>query len=258
MTVQNNETTVEEKLKALYNLKKVDEEIRRIEILRGELPLDIEDLEDEIEGLFTRGERFKNEKTSFENQIVQKKNDISEAQAKIKKYETQQMKVRNNREFDSISKEIEFQELEIELAKKRTGQYKEEIVIKKTSITKVDEIHKDRVAALDLKKDELDAIISETKEKEEELLRESAALEIKIDERLLNAYKRLKKNAVNSLSIVKIERGSCGGCFNKIPPQRLLDIAARKKVIVCEYCGRILVDEKIDVDETEETVLEDQ
>ena len=255
MTVQN--TTVEEKLKALYNLKKVDEEIRRIETLRGELPLDIQDLEDEIEGLITRGERLRNEITAFENQIAQKKNDISESQAKIKKYETQQMKVRNNREFDSLSKEIEYQELEIELAKKRSGQYKEEIVTKKAAIIKVDDLQKDRSEALSIKKNELEEIISDTKEKEEELLRESAALEVKIDERLLNAYKRLKKNIVNNLSIVKVERNSCGGCFNKIPPQRLLDIAARKKVIVCEYCGRILVDENIDVEETAEDIATD-
>lgn len=257
MTVQNNDTTVEEKLKALYNLKKVDEEIRRIEILRGELPLDIQDLEDEIEGLQTRGDRFKNEIVSYENQIAQKKNDIVEAQAKIKKYETQQMKVRNNREFDSISKEMEFQELEIELAKKRTSQYKDEISTKKAALSKLEEVLTEKTESLAHKKGELEAIISETKEKEEELLRESAALEIKIDTRLLNAYKRLKKNAVNSLSIVKVERGSCGGCFNKIPPQRVLDIAARKKVIVCEYCGRILVDQNIDVEETEETILND-
>jgi len=256
MTVQNNDISVEDKLKALYNLKKVDEEIRRIEILRGELPLDIEDLEDEIEGMKTREDRFKTEIHSFENQITQKKSDVVEAQAKIKKYEAQQMKVRNNREFDSLSKEIEFQELEIELAKKRISQFTEEIQARQVSIDKVSETLADRMEALEMKKNELKEIISETKEQEEELLRESAALEVKIDARLLNAYKRLKDNIVNNLSIVKIERGACGGCFNKIPPQRLLDIATRRRVIVCEYCGRILVDENIDVEDTEESIVE--
>ncbi len=257
MTVKLNEPTVEEKLKALYSLKKVDEEIRKIEILRGELPLDIQDLEDELEGLNTRADRFKNEVTALDNQIAQKKNDMVDAQAKIKKYEAQQMKVRNNREFDSLSKEIEYQELDIELAKKRINQYTEEINSKQDGINKVRDAIADRNEALLQKKKELDEIISETKEREEELLRESAALEVKIDQRLLNAYKRLKTNSINSLSIVKVQRGACGGCFNQIPPQRLLDIAARKRVIDCEYCGRILVDEHIDAEESEEAVSND-
>ncbi len=257
MTVKLNEPTVEEKLKALYSLKKVDEEIRKIETLRGELPLDIQDLEDELVGLNTRADRFKNEVAALDSQIAQKKNDMIDAQAKIKKYEAQQMKVRNNREFDSLSKEIEYQELDIELAKKRINQYTEEINSKQDGINKVSDAITDRNEALLQKKKELEEIISETKEREEELLRESAALEVKIDQRLLNAYKRLKTNSINSLSIVKVQRGACGGCFNQIPPQRLLDIAARKRVIDCEYCGRILVDENIDVEESEETVSND-
>lgn len=249
MTLKQNDSTVEQKLKALYSLKKVDEEIRKIEILRGELPLDIQDLEDELEGLKIRSKRFKSEIEAYENQIANKKNDISEAQSKMKKYESQQMKVRNNREFESIAKEIEYQELEIELAKKKMNQFKAEITLKEEIIAKVDAQIDESMQVLVQKKHELEEIIHETKEREEELLRESAALEIRIDERLLNAYKRLKKNAINNLSIVKVERGACGGCYNQIPPQRLLDIATRKKIIDCEYCGRILVDENIDVED---------
>lgn len=246
------EFTVEEKLKALYRLQKVDSEIDKIRILRGELPLEVQDLEDEIVGLETRVENFKGEVKSMENSIVKKKNETKQAEELIKKYEDQQMNVRNNREFDSLSKEIEYQSLEIELCTKRIKEFtlkiKEKGEIIETSVTAFDERQKD----LKAKKSELDDIVADTKKEEEGLVKRSEDIHIQIEPRLLSAYRRIRSNARNGLAVVTIARGACGGCFNKIPPQRQLDIKSGKKVIVCEYCGRILVDENID-SEPEET-----
>ncbi|MCH7656691.1 MAG: hypothetical protein IIB05_00005 [Bacteroidetes bacterium] len=240
------EYTVEEKLKALYTLQKVDSEIDKIRILRGELPLEVQDLEDEIVGLETRVENFKGEVKSMENSIVTKKNETKQAEELIKKYEDQQMNVRNNREFDSLSKEIEYQSLEIELCAKRIKEFtlkiKEKGEIIETSVTAFDERQKD----LKAKKSELDDIVADTKKEEEGLVKRSEDIHIQIEPRLLSAYRRIRSNARNGLAVVTIARGACGGCFNKIPPQRQLDIKSGKKVIVCEYCGRILVDENID------------
>ena len=239
------EISVEEKLKALFELQNVDSEIDKIRILRGELPLEVRDLEDEIEGLQTRIKNFEDEIKSLQGMVAEKKNAIKESQALIKKYEEQQMKVRNNREFDSLSKEIEFQNLEIQLSEKRIKEYTEQLNDKKLIIEDSKEILGDKKGDLDLKNGELEEIVSETQKDEEKLLKKSKGFEEVIEERLIKAYKRIRENARNGLAVVSVERDACGGCFNKIPPQKQLDVASRKKIIVCEHCGRILVDKNI-------------
>ena len=236
------ETTVEDKLRALYALQKIDSEIVRIQTIRGELPLEVQDLEDEIIGLETRVANFSEELKALEDGIAEKKNLMTDAKAMIKKYETQQMNVRKNREFDAISKEIEFQNLEIELCEKRIKEFTSEIANKKAVIENSDKVFAERKADLEGKKGELDAIVSETQIEEEKLVAASASYRKKIEPRLLTAYTRIRSNARNGLAVVTVERDACGGCFNKIPPQRQMDIRSRKKIIVCEYCGRILVD----------------
>lgn len=239
------EITVEEKLKALYKLQMVDSEIDKIRILRGELPLEVQDLEDEIEGLQTRVNNFEDEIKSLQGMIQDKKNTIKESDGLIKKYEDQQMKVRNSREFDSISKEIEYQNLEIQLSEKRIKEYTNQLSDKKLIIEDSKVILEEKIGDLELKKSELDEIVNDTKKDEEKHLKKSEKIEKLIEERLLNAYKRIRRNARNGLSVVSVERDACGGCFNKLPPQKQLDIASRKKIIVCEHCGRILVDKHI-------------
>lgn len=244
-TAEAIEISVEEKLRALYELQLTDTEIDKIRILRGELPLEVEDLEDEIGGLETRINNFNEEVETLEKAIAAKTNEIAQATALIKKYEEQQMNVRNNREYDSISKEIEFQTLEIQLCEKRINEFKTEMEGKKIIITESKEVLDERQADLDHKRAELGEIIAETKKEEEDLMNRSAEIKGMIEERLLIAYDRIRTNARNGLSVVAVERDACGGCFNKIPPQRQLDIRSRKKIIVCEYCGRILVDKEI-------------
>ena len=234
--------TVAEKLKALYDKQLVDTAIDKIKILRGELPLEVQDLEDEIEGLQTRVSKFNEDIEALERSINGKKQEIHNAQDLIKKYEEQQNNVRNNREYDSLSKEIEFQTLEIELCEKRIREFAGQIDEKKVVIDESTEVLEERKLDLDNKKKELEDIISETKKEEEILEKKSEDLEGIIESRLLTAYKKIRGNARNGLAVVPVERDACGGCFNKIPPQRQLDIASRKKIIVCEYCGRILVD----------------
>jgi predicted nucleic acid-binding Zn-ribbon protein len=237
------EVTVEEKLRALFDLQQIDSKIDKIRTIRGELPLEVEDLEDELAGLRTRLEKLKSETKGFEEEISARKQQIKDSQALIKKYEQQQLNVRNNREFDSLSKEIEFQTLEIQLAEKKIKEAQFRIEDKKRAFEEISAKSDDRNQDLTLKKSELDAIVSET-QKEEDLLQEkSAEYAGYIEERLLKAYNRLRSNAANGLAVVSIERDACGGCFASIPPQRQLDIAQRKKIIVCEYCGRILSDE---------------
>ncbi len=242
---KTDEISVEEKLKALYELQQIDSKIDKIKTVRGELPLEVRDLEDLVAGLETRISNFSEELKALEDSITEKKNVMKDAQALIKKYETQQEKVRNNREYDAITKEIEFQNLEIQLAEKRIKEYNANILAKKESIEKAEEDFKDRQKDLKLKKKELDEIVAETEKEETALIKKSKASESVIDERLLNAYKRLRSNVMNGLGVVTVERDACGGCFNKIPPQRQLDIKTHKKVIVCEHCGRILVDAEI-------------
>jgi hypothetical protein len=234
--------TVEEKLKTLFNLQTIDSEIDRIRTIRGELPLEVQDLEDDIAGLETRLQNLTDEVNAFEDAIVQRKNMITDALTAIKKYEAQQGKVRNNREFDSLNKEIEFQNLEIQLCEKKMNEFKANIEAKNELIEVAKNNLDERQKDLDAKKAELDSIISETEKDEVKLTKQSKSAEKLIEDRLITAYKRIRENSLNGLAVVKIERSACGGCFNKIPPQRILDISLRKKIIVCEHCGRVLVD----------------
>jgi predicted nucleic acid-binding Zn-ribbon protein len=239
------EMTVAEKLKALYDLQMVDTAIDKIKILRGELPLEVQDLEDEIEGLQTRVTKYDDDIEALEKSIAAKKQEINNAQDLIKKYEEQQNNVRNNREYDSLSKEIEFQTLEIELCEKRIREFTAQIEDKKVVIDESRSVLDERKLDLENKKKELEDIIAETQKEEEQLEKKSEDLQGIIEGRLVTAYRKIRGNARNGLAVVPVERDSCGGCFNKIPPQRQLDIASMKKIIVCEYCGRILVDPKI-------------
>jgi predicted nucleic acid-binding Zn-ribbon protein len=245
------EISVEEKLRSLYNLQHIHSQIDRIRTVRGELPLEVQDLEDEIAGLETRVARLEEEAADVERQINDRKNAIKDAQANIRKYEEQQGKVRNNREYDSITKELEFQNLEIQLAEKKIKEFKTSSVAKAEFVTSSRALLDEKKKDLELKKAELKEIIDETQKEEDELLSQAKAAEAHIDGRLITAYNRLRSNSRNGLAVVAVERDSCGGCFNHIPPQRQLDIRMHKKVIVCEYCGRILVDKAINPDSVE-------
>lgn len=236
---------VEAKIRDLYELQMIHSEIDKIKTLRGELPLEVQDLEDELAGLETRISHFEEEAQELEAAITKKKNEIADAESLIKKYEVQQDNVRNNREFDSLSKEIEFQTLEIQLCEKRIKEFTVRLQDKQTMVEDSKAILEDRKTDLDAKKKELDEIIAETQKEEEALAKRAAELGESIESRLITGYKRIRKNARNGLAVVAVERDACGGCFNRIPPQRQLDIRARKKIIVCEYCGRILVDKDI-------------
>lgn len=250
MTVENQnvagkEMSIEEKLKLLFELQMVASEMDKLKILRGELPLEVQDLEDEIAGLKTRINNYDDEIKSLDTAIANRKAAITESTGLIKKYTDQQNNVRNNREFDSLSKEIEFQNLEIELSEKRIKEHSADLA-KKKEATELAQIQlKEREDDLDRKQKELEEITSETKIETDRLNEKAAVIETRIEARLLSAFKRIRKNARNGLAVVTVERDACGGCFNKIPPQRQLDIASHKKVIVCEYCGRILVDKDI-------------
>ena len=239
---ENADLTVEEKLKALFELQMVDSKIDDIKRLRGELPLEVQDLEDEIEGLQTRVQNFEEDVVKLEESISSKKNEIKDSQVLIKKYTEQQNNVRNNREFDSLSKEMEFQTLEIELCEKRIKEHTAKISEKKIVIEESRGVLEDRMGDLETKNSELNSITSETQKEEEDLENKSLAIQEVIEDRLRNAYKKIRGNARNGLAVVLVQRDACGGCFNKIPPQRQLDVRSRKKIIVCEYCGRILVD----------------
>ncbi len=239
------ELTIEEKLRALYSLQLVDSDIDKIRTLRGELPLEVQDLEDDVAGLETRIGNLKAELAELEKSMAGKNNEITNSQALIKKYEEQQNNVRNNREFDSLSKEIEFQTLEIELCNKKIREFTVQISEKKEVMAEAQNALDERTRDLDGKKSELDDITRDTQKEEEQLDMKSAELQTRIEERLLTAYKRIRSNARNGLAVVSVQRDACGGCFNQIPPQRQLDIRSRKKIIVCEYCGRILVDDEI-------------
>ncbi|MEI8005344.1 MAG: C4-type zinc ribbon domain-containing protein, partial [Bacteroidota bacterium] len=207
--------------------------------------LEVQDLEDEIAGLETRVENYILETVAVEKSITEKKTFIKDCHALIKKYEDQQMNVRNNREYDSLTKEIEFQNLEIQLAEKRIKEFQASLELKKEEIDRYQKLLSDRKSDLEIKKNELDDIIAETEKEEQDLITNSEKNRKYIEERLLTAYTRIRKNARNGLAVVQIERDACGGCFNKIPPQHQLDIRMHKKIIVCEYCGRILVDDEI-------------
>ena len=239
------EITVEEKLKALYELQKAVSKIDEIKILRGELPLEVQDLEDEIIGLNTRMDNFETEIADSIAVIASKKIEIEESRMKIAKYKEQQDNVRNNREYDNLSKEIEFQTLEIELCEKRIREYTTAHETKKADQKNTADKLSERKLDLEQKKGELNEIVSETKHEEERLREHAKQIESLIEPRLLTAFKRIRKNARTGLAVVYVQRDACGGCFNKIPAQRQLDIRLRKKIIVCEYCGRILVDQEL-------------
>jgi predicted nucleic acid-binding Zn-ribbon protein len=240
-----NELTVEQKLKTLFQLQTMLSKIDEIKILRGELPLEVQDLEDEIAGLSTRIEKIKAEIGELKSSISNKRVEIEKAKASVEKYKSQQDNVRNNREYDFLTKEIEFQSLEIELCEKRIKEFTADKDNKENEVVKNEQILAERQKDLEQKKNELDEIISETKQEEEKLRDKAKDLETKIEPRLLQSFKRIRKNSRNGLGIVYVQRDACGGCFNKIPPQRQLDIRSRKKVIVCEYCGRIMIDPEL-------------
>jgi len=237
--------SVEEKLKTLYQLQTTLSSIDEKRALRGELPLEVQDLEDEIAGLNTRVEKIQGEIEEFRNAIVQKKAEIEEARASVERYKDQLNVVRNNREYDTLTKEIEFQELEIELCNKKIREANSKVEERNGDLEHAKELISDRKIALKEKKEELDEIMDETRAEEEKLKDRASDLELKIEPRLLTSFKRIRKNARNGLGIVYVQRDACGGCFNKIPPQRQLDIKMHKKIIVCEYCGRILVDPEL-------------
>ena len=249
MVTNNNEKmqelTVEEKLQNLYELQRIDTEIDKIKTLRGELPLEVQDLEDEIAGLETRIENLKVELGELDKTSSTRKMDIKKAEEAIKKYSEQLDNVRNNREYDALSKEIEFQKLEIELQEKRIREAQKLKAEKEVNLEISNKQYTEKKADLEAKKAELDDIIAETHKDEEALTQKSEELSQNIEERLLTAYRKIRDNARNGLAVVTVDRDACGGCFNKIPPQRQLDIRSRKKIIVCEYCGRILIDKYI-------------
>lgn len=235
------ETTVAEKLDALYALQKIDSQIDKIRTVRGELPLEVQDLEDEIEGLETRIKNLQEEAKELDTEVADRKIAMKDAEAAIVKFKDQQNNVRNNREFESLAKEIEYQELEIKLHDKRMKEAKIKITSKKEVLDEAKERLDLRKGDLKVKQDELNEIVGETQKEEEALIAQSEKAKALIDVRLIAAYDRLRSNAKNGLAVVGVDRDSCGGCFNKIPPQRQLDIDTRRKVIVCEHCGRILV-----------------
>ena len=237
--------SVEEKLKTLFQLQTALSSIDEKRALRGELPLEVQDLEDEIEGLNTRVEKIQNEISDFQKAIVQKKGEISDAEASVARYKSQLDDVKNNREYDTLSKEIEFQTLEIELCNKKIREANNRIEERKADLDSSMELIKERQEDLDIKKSELDEIIAETRAEEDKLKDKVKDLESKIETRLLTSFKRIRKNARNGLGIVYVQRDACGGCFNKIPPQRQLDVKMHKKIIVCEYCGRIMIDPEL-------------
>ncbi len=237
--------SVEEKLKALYQLQKTLSSIDDKRALRGELPLEVQDLEDEIAGLNTRVEKIKTDIDDFKKAIAQKKADITSAESSVERYKKQLDEVKNNREYDTLTKEIEFQSLEIQLCNKKIKEALIKVEEKNADLAEADELIKDRTAALKEKKEELDDIMQETRDEEEKLKNKASELEGTIEPRLLSSFKRIRKNSRNGLGIVYVQRDACGGCFNKIPPQRQLDIKMHKKVIVCEYCGRIMIDPEL-------------
>lgn len=237
--------SVEERLKALYELQTVLSEIDRIKIIRGELPIEVQDLEDDIVRLNTRIGNYNGEIEELRRKLVAEKAKIEEAQSKIARYKEQLENVRNNREFDLLSKEVEFQTLEIELCEKHIGEFGRMIENKKADIEKTTQDLADREHILEDKKHELEEIVSETRQDEERLRDKAKSLEPRIDERTLAAFKRIRKNARNGLGVVYIQRNACGGCFNRIPPQKQLEIRMHKKIIVCEYCGRIMIDPEL-------------
>ena len=241
----SSEMSIEERLKNLYQLQTILSEIDNIRTIRGELPLEVQDLEDEVEGLRTRIEKTANEAEEIRKGLARWQGEIEVAKGKLETYKAQLDNVRNNREYDMINKEIEYQNLEIQLAEKRINEAKVAEKNKNELIERSKEELDNRCQDLEVKKNELDEIVIETKAEEDKLRNRAKALELTIEPRILQAFKRIRKNSRNGLGIVYVQRDACGGCFAKIPPQRQLDVRMRKKVIVCEYCGRILIDPEL-------------
>lgn len=242
---KTSELSVEQKLAALYKLQTILSEMDKIKTLRGELPLEVRDLEDEVAGLNTRIEKIKAEMEELRQNVASRKIDIETAKASIEKYTAQQDNVRNNREYDVLSKEIEYQTLEVELHEKRIKEATAAIKVREEEVAKSQDALEEKSRYLEEKKGELDEIVTETKQEEERLRDKAKNIESDIEPRLLQAFKRIRANSRNGLAITYVQRGACGGCFNKIPAQRQLDIRMRKKIIVCEYCGRIMVDQEL-------------
>ena len=237
--------SVEQRLKNLYQLQTLLSEIDRIKTIRGELPLEVKDLEDDVEGLNTRIAKFENEIKELQHKTNVEKEKINEAYAKIERYKEQLNSVVNNREFELLSKEIEFQTLEIQLFEKHLNEFARLIDTKNNEIAFTKEALVDKEHILEEKRAELDEIVSETRQEEEDIREKAKSLEPKIDARTLTAFKRIRKNARNGLGVVYIQRNACGGCFNRIPPQKQMEIKLHKKIIVCEYCGRIMIDPEL-------------
>ena len=252
------ELSVEEKLKTLYQLQTSLSEIDEKRALRGELPLEVQDLEDEIAGLTLRIDKIQQEIREFQTAVTQKRVEMDQAQKSIERYQKQLDEVKNNREYDTLTKEIEYQSLEIELCEKKIKEALIKIEEKTHALEEGRENIKERQEDLKHKRSELNEIVQETREEEEKLRERIAELETKIESRLLSSFKRIRKNARNGLGIVCVQRHACGGCFNKIPPQRQLDIKMHKKVIVCEYCGRIMIDPDLAGVKTVDATLEDK
>ena len=253
-----SELSVEEKLKTLYQLQTSLSEIDEKRALRGELPLEVQDLEDEIAGLTLRIDKIQQEIREFQTAVTQKRVEMDQAQKSIERYQKHLDEVKNNREYDTLTKEIEYQSLEIELCEKKIKEALIKIEEKTHALEEGRENIKERQEDLKHKRSELNEIVQETREEEEKLRERIAELETKIEPRLLSSFKRIRKNARNGLGIVYVQRDACGGCFNKIPPQRQLDIKMHKKVIVCEYCGRIMIDPDLAGVKTVDATLEDK
>jgi len=239
------EITIAKKLLSLYNLQQICSQIDKIRVVRGELPNEVRDMEDALEGTQTRIEKYKEELAELHQKIKTQDVKMKESAVLIKRYEEQQNNVRNNREYESLSKEIDYQNLEIQVAEKHKTKFNADILVKKDTITEFEEKKKEIEDILNQKKNELTDIIAETKKEEQELIEKAEELKKNVDHRLLNAFERIRKNARNGLAIVLIERDACGGCFSAIPPQRQLDIRLHKKIIVCEACGRIFIDKQL-------------
>lgn len=245
MAKKIKEMSVEEKLKTLYQLQATLSAIDEKRALRGELPLEVEDLEDEVAGLATRIEKITREIEEFKKAVAQKRNDIELAKSSVARYKEQLNEVSNNRQYDTLTKEIEFQELEIDLCQKKIKEADQKMAERTQDAERAEQAITERKKDLEMKRAELDEIMSETRAEEEQLREKADDLELRIEPRLLQSFKRIRKNARNGLGVVYVQRDACGGCFNKIPPQRQLDIKMHKKIIVCEYCGRILVDPEL-------------
>ena len=240
-----SDLSIEDKLKNLYQLQTMLSEIDKIKTLRGELPLEVQDLEDEIEGLTTRIEKIQEEIAALQRDTAGRRITIQNNNANIERYKSQLDNVRNNREYENLTKEIEYLELDNQFNEKKIRENSDLMERKSEEIRNCSDTVTERRTDLDIKKSELDEFISETRAEEEKLRERSKSLEATIEPRLLSAFKRIRKNSRNGLGIVYVQRDACGGCFNKIPPQRQLDIRMRKKIIVCEYCGRIMIDPEL-------------